>query len=165
LANSPVSHRRAPRTVSEAAFLNRARYLHLACTEIFASEGMASHEEHEENQDSQSKIVVILTADDSREWFALQLGRRESLDAYLAKKTAASVDHLETIAINQANRSILGDEYSAMIDIPYDAACIVDYQKRASRISASAYEKSAISSLEVGAATLRAIEAMDILTA
>jgi hypothetical protein len=124
---------------------------------------MPAHEEHEKNQDSQSKIVVILIAADSREGPTLQLGWRECLYAYFAKKTAVSLDHLEAIAINQPNRRVLGDEYSTVINVPDYAARIVDHQKSASRISARAYEKTPVSPLEVCAAALGAIEVVDIL--
>ncbi len=76
---------------------------------------MSPHEEHEEDENGQSEIVMILVTDDLLEQLALQLGRREGFDAHLAKKTTGAVDHLEAVAVDQANCRILGNQHATSV--------------------------------------------------
>src|SRR5260370_4562075 len=124
---------------------------------------MAPHEEHEENQDGQSEVVVILVADDTFERFALQLGRSEGLDAHLAKKTAAPVDHLEAVAVDQANRCVLRDEHAAMIDVADDATGLVDHAKSSGGIGGRADKKAPVCTLEIDSAALGAVKVVNVL--
>ena len=84
---------------------------------------MPSYAQQLKDDDSKTEVIVVRSPyDRAVVGNALHLGRLMRADADRAKPDSAIARNLETVAVDQANCTVLGDDEIAVIDVTDDQA-------------------------------------------
>ncbi len=122
---------------------------------------MTPHKQELEDNNSKTESIVILGSHNAVQVLTLKFRRRMSNLTDAAHICATLPSDLETVAVNELNCCLFGNQNATMIDVSYYMTVIVNYLERSSDVGGGLQQEGPVSVWILHKTILHTIEQMN----